>query len=206
MKMKKVVLYGIGALCVGLFSSCVSTEPQYSDATEARVLGMGVGSYDLQQNAIVMVDSLLANPVLDRKLAQQFPGKTPTISVTQIKNETMQLGLNMKSLSNTISTKLINSGKFDFMDLDTNPELLGVLTGMMDSPLTDEKKMIPLGTHDTPDYILNGTLVEMRESSGKVRETYLKLTLRLFNLRTGKIDWADEHEIRKTQRRSSVGW
>ena len=46
----------------------------------------------------------------------------------------------------------------------------------------------------------------MRESSDNVRETYLKLTLRLFNLRTGKIDWADDHEIRKTQRRSSVGW
>lgn len=206
MKMNKVVLCGFGALCMGLFSSCVSTQPQYGDASEARVLGMGVGSYDLQQNTIVMVDSLLANPVLDRKLAQQFPGKTPTISVTQIKNETMQLGLNMKSLSDAISTKLINSGKFDFMDINTNPELLGVLTGMMDSPLTDEKKMIALGTHDTPDYILNGTLVEMRESSDNARETYLKLTLRLFNLRTGKIDWADDHEIRKTQRRSSVGW
>lgn len=62
MKMNKVVLCGFGVLCVGLFASCVSTQPQYGDASEARVLGMGVGSYDLQQNTIVMVDSLLANP------------------------------------------------------------------------------------------------------------------------------------------------
>jgi uncharacterized protein (TIGR02722 family) len=206
MTMKKCVFYAFAALGLAFFSSCTSTQPRYGDASEARILGMGVGSYDLQQNTVAMVDSLLANPVLDRKLTQQFPGKTPTISVTQIKNETMQLGLNMKSLSDAISTRLINSGKFDFMDLNTNPELLGVLVNMMDSPLTDESKMIALGTHDTPDYILNGTLVEMRESSGKIRETYLKLTMRLFNLRTGKIDWADDHEIRKTQRKSSVAW
>jgi hypothetical protein len=45
----------------------------------------------------------------------------------------------------------------------------------------------------------------MREGDSWSKESYYKLTMQLVNKKTGKIDWADEQEIRKESKRPVFG-
>ena len=115
---------GIAALTVLLATGC-STTVGYRDAGEATTMSRNFSRADLQQSVMAMVDSMLANPVLQRKLGQQFPNRYPTISIPPgaLKNETYQMGLNLASLTDSIRTKLINSGVFEFVDVQSDAML-----------------------------------------------------------------------------------
>lgn len=189
---------------VALLSGCATTVG-YRDAGEASTMTTQFSRADIQQNIMAMVDSMLTSPGLDRKLSQQFAGKTPTISVTHIRNETYQMGLNLTAMTDSIRTKLINSGKFDFIDTSSDEEMMAEMMRDHNSALTDQSQTVAFGQQASADYILNGTLVEMQESAGRTKESYYKLNMNLINKRTGKIDWADEKEIRKARTKAAFG-
>ncbi|NMA43816.1 MAG: hypothetical protein GX946_10605 [Oligosphaeraceae bacterium] len=195
------------ALSAAFLLSC-RTHLSYADPQEARIISTKLGAYDLQQNAVAMVDSLLSNPVLNRKLAEQFPdGKRPVISVQGLVNDTRQLNLKLDAITNSISTRLINSDKFEFMDLPANNEALVQIIADIMSGIGDESRKAQLiGMQDRPDYILTGVVQEISESSSRVSDSYYKLTMRLVNLQTFKFDWAEEHDIRKTQTKAKFGY
>lgn len=188
------------------FTGC-TTVTTYQDAGEASTLTTDFSRSDLQQNVMAMVDSMLANPVLDRRLtefAAQNNNRTPIISVTAIDNQTGEF-IDGSAILNSISSKLLNSGKFDFVDLGAREDMSRIIASGQLDPLVDSSKAVKPGTQVSPDYMLNGSIMEMRESSGRLSESYFKLTMKLHNLRTGRIDWMDEKEIRKQGKRPIFG-
>lgn len=201
-----IVLAAVGLGAVVLLSGCATTVG-YRDAGEVATLNRGFGRSDLQQNVMAMVDSMLTSPGLQRKLQAQFAGRTPTISIPAgaLRNETYQMGLNLASLTDSIRTKLINSGMFDFIDTTTDEMNMEEMMRDHDSALTDQGQTVAFGTQAVADYQLYGRLVEMQEEGGRTRESYYKLTMQLKNKRTGKLDWADEKEIRKQSKRPGFG-
>ena len=44
------------------------------------------------------------------------------------------------------------------------------------------------------------------KQDGSDKDVYYKMTMRLMDLETGLIEWADETEIRKKQSKSLIGW
>lgn len=205
MKMAKLLaVAGVAALSALLGTGC-STTVGYRDAGEATTLTRDFSRADLQQSVMSMVDSMLANPVLQRKLGQQFPDRYPTISIPPgaLKNETYQMGLNLASLTDSIRTKLINSGVFEFVDVQADAMLQNEM--QRDMVMGASSDVIETGQQAVADYILYGTLTEMRESAGRTKESYYKLTMQLVNKKTGRMDWADEKEIRKQSQRPVFG-
>lgn len=187
-----------------LVAGCVaSSRSVYRDPGEVRAPSTDMSSYDLQQCAAAMVDSMLSNPSLDRKLARQFPGETPTVSVLPIRNETYQPGLNLNSMMDSIRTRLIQSDKFEFVDRTEDARVAAELVLDQDSPLTDESRAVGFKTQAVAHYLLTGRLVEIVDPDRRQREVYYKLTLQLLNKRSGKVDWIDEKEIRKVGARLS---
>lgn len=207
--MKIKFFLAIAAISFSLFfiSGC-NTTLGYADAQEARIHSTGVGAYDIQQNVVAMVDSLLSNPVFARKMREQFPdGKRPVISVQPLINDTRQLNLKLDAITNSISTRLINSDKFEFMDLPANNEVyVGIISDIMSGIGNPARQANLLGMQDRPDYILTGQLQEISESSGRTKDSYYKLTMRLVNLQTFKFDWAEENDIRKVRTKSKFGF
>ncbi|MDY0177114.1 MAG: hypothetical protein RBT25_09520 [Lentisphaeria bacterium] len=201
------IVFTLTALGAVFLTGC-RTQLGYADPQEARILSTRLGAYDLQQNAIAMIDSLLSNPVFNRKLAEQFPdGRRPVISVQGLINDTRQLNLKLDAITNSISTRLINSDKFEFMDLPANNEaLLQIIADIMGGVGDEARKAQLLGMQDRPDYILTGQVQEISESDSRVSESYYKLTMRLVNLQTFKFDWAEENDIRKTQTKARFGY
>lgn len=207
MTIHSLINAALAVATITLISGCQS-QLGYANPQEARIISTNVGAYDLQQHAVTMVDSLLSNPVLNRKLREQFPdGKRPVISVQPLINDTRQLNLKLDAITNSISTRLINSDKFEFMDLPANNEVyVQIISDITSGIGNDARKAQLIGMQDRPDYILVGQLQEISESNDRVKDSFYKLTMRLVNLQTFKFDWAEENDIRKVQTRARFGY
>lgn len=204
----KIVLESMAfGVAIAIAGGCVTTgESPYRDPTEARGRPTDFSSYDLQQCAAAAIDSMLSNRGLDQRLREQFPGRRPVIAVTPVRNETYQLGLRLDSMSATIRSRLVNSGKFDFVDRGTDRLVTEELVRDMESPLVADGEANGFKTQVAANYLLTGSLVEIRDGDGRTHDTYYKLTLNLLNKRTGMIDWSGEKELRKVSTRPAVGW
>ncbi len=184
-----------------IFGAGCTTRVRYGDATSAQPMSTDFGSSDLQQIAAAMVDSLLGSPAVVRVTA----ARTPVLLVDRVKNKTMQ-HIDTESVTDSIRTKLIQSGKFRFLDRTTDQAALDEFAAQRESGLVDPAKAVAMGTQFGAEYILTANLSQIDQRLGKKTDVYYKFTMNLKNLRTGLLDWADEKEIRKTADRSMFGW
>ncbi len=187
---------GIGLIVVAgalaLTTGCRSTKVRYGDPTASEPLSTDFGSSDLQQIAAAMVDSLLA----DADVRAATTSRKPVMLVAKVKNKTMQ-HIDTESLTDSIRTKLIQSGKFSFIDRTTDQEALDEFTAQQESGLVDPAKAVPMGTQAGAEFILTANLAEIAQKAGNKTDVWYKFTMNLKNLRSGILDWADEKEIRK---------
>ncbi len=183
-----IVVAGVLALSVG----CRSMKVQYGDATSAEPISTDFGSSDLQQIAAAMVDGLLANA----DVIEATSARKPIMLVDRVKNKTMQ-HIDTEALTDSIRTKLIQSGKFKFIDRTTDQAALDEFHAQTDSGLVDPDKGVPMGMQFGAEYILTSNLAEISQQAGNKTDVWYKFTMNLKNLRTGMLDWAQEKEIRK---------
>ena len=190
--------------CVSTSDSQYSDSP-YRDPTEVRGRGTDFSSYDFQQSAIAMVDLMLSNANLERKIREQFDGKPPVVAIMPVVNRTHRI-FEFRSMELAIESKLVNSNKFDFIDRKAENILAEEKTHDAESVLTNEAGATDFGNLARADYLLTGEINEFLDSYGRTHDRYYKLTMKLLNKKTGKIDWSGEKEIRKVATRPSIGW
>ena len=204
--MKMVKSIGLSVLALAFAEGCAtSPESPYRDPGEVRGGGTDFTSYDFQQSAIAMVDSMLSNAELDRKIKAQFAAATPVVAIMPVSNRTYRI-FDLRGLAQAVESKLVNSGRFEFVDRDAESIIVSEKIHDADSALTGNAEVSDFGGAARADYLLTGELNEIRDSYGKTRESYYRLTMKLLNKKTGKIDWVGEKEIRKVSTRPAVGW
>ena len=190
--LKLVVAVGLLAL---LASGCRTTV-EYGDATSSKPISTDFGSSDLQQIAATMVDSMLVDEVL-QDISVDGP---PLLIVDTVKNKTMQ-HIDTESVTDSIRTKLIRSRKFSFQDRTTEAALNEELAYQQGAA----KDAVAQGQQDAPRYMLTSNLTEIEQNQGRVKDVYYKYTMSLRDLKSGRIIWADEKEIRKQRTKSILG-
>lgn len=184
-----ILLAAVGILATG----CQSTpKVSYGDAQAIETVTTDFGSTDLQQIAEKMVDSLLVFP----PIVQETSLRRPVLLVDKVKNKTMQ-HIDTESLTDSIRTKLIRSGKFRFADRTTDAQLIEEVKIQQDSGMVDPATATEFGKQIGPEYMLTANLSEIKKSAGRTTDVYYKFTMNLKNLKTGILEWADEKEIRK---------
>ena len=200
--MKGIRLVGGAALAGALLmaAGCAGMKVRYGDPTSAEPLSTDFGSSDLQQIASAMVDSLLA----DEAVRAAVGSRKPVLLVAKVKNKTMQ-HIDTEALTDTIRTRLIQSGRFAFIARTTDQEALDEFTAQQESGLVDPAKAVPMGAQFGAEYILTANLAEIAQKAGTRTDIWYKFTLNLKNLRTGLLDWAEEKEIRKVGERRWFG-
>ncbi len=198
--MKPYVKHGMMMVAVLALAAGCATSTEYGDATSAKPLTADFGSSDLQQIAAAMTDSLLVFPAVVEVTAV----RRPVLLVDKVKNKTMQ-HIDTESLTDSIRAKMIKSGKFQFIDRTTDAAALEEMRIQQDSGLVDPAKAVPYGKQSGAEYLLTANLSEIRQQAGKITDVYYKFTMNLKNLRTGIIEWSDEKEIRKLEKRPIFG-
>ena len=99
---------------------------------------------------------------------------------------------------------MLNSGKFRFVDMDGVESVREQLNFQNNDELVNQSTAIQFGKWSER----NTCYMEIYLASLKMRgviDVYYKMTMRLMDLKTGLIEWADETEIRKQESKSFLG-
>lgn len=193
---KAVIITSISTLVLGGCASRV----EYGDAQAVETVTADFGSSDLQLIALDMVDSLLTFPPIVAATEQ----RRPVIFVDRIKNKTTE-HIDTESITDTISTKILRSGKFRFVDMTKVQAVRDQLDFQQESGMVDPAQAVRIGQQIGAEYMLYGNLSSIVKRADDTKDVYYKFTLKLMHLETGIVEWQDEKEIRKTRERSLFG-
>lgn len=200
--MKKQILVTAIALSISLLSACANKPVvRYGDAAAVETTDINFGSTDLQTIVKKMTDSLLQSPVVGTMTANT----RPVVFVEKIKNKTSE-HIDTESVTDSISTQLLRSGKFRFVDMTKVDAVVDQLKYQNDGGMVDPSKAIQFGQQTGAEYMLYGNLSSIVKNNADKSDVYYKFTMRLLDLRSGLVEWADESEIRKTRSKELVGW
>lgn len=200
--MNKTPLLVICAVSASLLLAGCAQKVSYQDPQGVETVNANFGSTDLQKIANNMADSMLSSPVLQRLTAD---GHIPVLYVDGIKNKTSE-HIDTESITDSISTKLIQSGKFQFVDMSRVNAVRKQLNYQQHGGLVDPNKAIQFGHQVGAEYMLYGDLSSIVKTNSDEKDVYYKMTMRLMDLKTGLIVWADETQIRKDAVKSLFGW
>ncbi|EEX66892.1 penicillin-binding protein activator LpoB [Vibrio metoecus] len=195
MKKSVIALLGLAVILGGC-----SNKVSYGDAQAVETVNVDFGSTDLQKIAAEMVDSMMMSGSVS---AITRDGR-PIVFVERIKNKTSE-HIDTESITDTISTKMLNSGKFRFVDMDRVEAVRDQLNFQNNDELVNQSTAIQFGKMVGAQYMLYGNLSSIVKNEGSDKDVYYKMTMRLMDLQTGLIEWADETEIRKQQSKSLLG-
>ncbi len=188
----------LAAATLGLVA-CASVN--YGDAHAVETVNTDFGSTDLHLIAEKMVDSLLAAPITREATASS---RRPILFVERINNKTDQ-HIDTESVTDSISTKLMQAGKYRFVDMNKLEAVREQLHFQNADELSNAATAIKFGQMVGAEYMLYGNFSNISKRDGSTRDVYYKFTLKLMDLKTGLIEWQDEKEIRKTRSRGLFG-
>ena len=142
---------GFSALLLG---GCSSKQVvSYGDAQAVETTDISFGSTDLQKVANEMTASLISSPVVGT-LTQN---KRPVVFVERIKNKTSE-HIDTESITDSISTRVLNSGKFRFVDMSRVEAARKQIQFQQDGGMVDSSKAIQFGQQIGAEYMLYGNL------------------------------------------------
>jgi len=173
---------------------------KYGDAQSVETTTMDFGSTDLQAIAEKMVDSVLTFPPIVQLTAK----RRPVMFVEKIKNKTSE-HIDTESITDTISNKILRSGKFRFVDMTKVQAVREQLEYQNESGMVDPGKAMAMGKQIGAEFMLYGNMSAIKKRSSESKDVYYKFTLKLMNLETGILEWSDEKEIRKVREKSLFG-
>lgn len=131
-------------------------------------------------------------PKLDRK---------PTIAFLQIGNRTSQ-HVDTEGIAEKIMVSLVKLGRFQVVDRQLLKKQAQEIA-LVENQRIDVEGAVKLGNLVGADYFLTGDIMSIEKTSGATTIAYYKLTMRLVDVKTSVIVWADEKELKK---RSTKGW
>ena len=181
-----------------VLASCASgPKVSYGDATAVETTTTGFGSTDLQSIAAKLVDDLISFPPIVQMTAQ----RRPVVFVDKIKNKTTE-HIDTESITDSVQTKLLQSGKFRFVDMTAVKAVQEQMQFQMDSGMVDPNKAAAFGKQTGAEFMLYGNMSSIVKRNSSTKDVYYKFTLKLVNLESGIMEWAGEKEIRKTGEKS----
>lgn len=186
------------AVLAGTLAGCTSVK--YGDAGGVETTTADFGSTDLQQIATTMVDSLLTFPPIVEITAQ----RRPVMFVEKVKNKTSE-HIDTESVTDTISSRLLRSGKFRFVDMNKVAALEKQLQYQLESGNVSDESAVKRGRQIGAEFMMYGNLSSIVKRDGSTKDVYYKFTLKVMNVESGLVEWADEKEIRKTAKKSLFG-
>ncbi|MEN8139693.1 MAG: penicillin-binding protein activator LpoB [Thermodesulfobacteriota bacterium] len=199
--MKKVISLICLLAALTFINGCAkTTKIEYGDAKAVETTTMGFGSTDLQVIAADLVDELLAfGPIV-----AETKDRRPVVFVDKIRNKSTE-HIDTESITDSIQTKLIKSGKFRFVDMTAVAAVSDQFDFQYESGMVNPMQAIAFGKQVGAEYMLYGNLSSIIKRSERSQDSYYKFSLKMLNMESGILEWMGEKEIRKTAKKGFVG-
>ena len=193
-------IFAVGVMSVSLSGCMGGSNVKYGDAGAVETTTTDFGSTDLQKISEKMVDSLLTFPPIVEVTAK----RRPVMFVDTIKNKTSE-HIDTESVTDTISSRLLRSGKFRFVDMTKVAAVRKQMEFQQDSGMVKDETSVKMGQQIGAEYMLYGNLSSIVKRNSDSKDVYYKFTMKLMNIESGILEWSDEKEIRKTKKKSMFG-
>jgi penicillin-binding protein activator len=164
----------------------------YGDSKAVETVTNEFGSTDLQMIAEKMIGSLLEDPILANR---------PTMTLSVVRNKTSEY-IDTKAIMNTIQTALVKSRKVRFTrSADEMQAGVDELQRQNQSGLYKAAGKAKVGNMTAAKYSLEGEIVSIVKQNSSTKDVFYKMTLKVYDVEEGAIEWQEEKEIRKTSTR-----
>lgn len=198
---KRILLFPT-AILTALLTSCSTNRIDYVDPQGVDTTSINFNSNDLQTTTQKMLEGMLSSPAIAKITGND---KAPVVFFSTIKNETAE-HIKTEMLANTVSTEIINSGKFQFTDMSQAHKMKTQIDYQKQSGMVDQKTATKMGQQVGAEYMIYGSIADMQSINSDQQSLFFLITLKMINLKTGIIVWQDQKQIRKLQKRSTFGW
>ena len=201
----------IAAIAAALVLAGCSSQPnvEYVNPGSVDTTSIGFGSTDLQTTAQSMVTQMLTSPrvtaLTKQAVASGDQSKLPVIMLAGIQNNTNE-HIDTNSIENAISTRLINSGMFNFVAASKESTIAKELKFEHGSGMVNPATAAKVGQQVGAQYMLYGDISSIEQSNQDQESLYFQITMKLLDIQSGLIVWQGEKQIRKIASRQDVGW
>ncbi len=148
---------------------------------------------------------LLAEKMVMSLAELKLPAKSntakPVLAFLTIGNRTSQ-HIDTEGIAEKIMVALVKLGKFRIVDRELLKQQAKEIA-LQETQRIDVDGAVKLGSLIGADYFLTGDIMSIEKTRGATTLAYYKLTMRLVNVRTSEIVWAEEQELKK---KSSKAW
>ncbi len=124
----------------------------------------------------------------------------PTIAFLNIGNRTSQ-HIDTEGIAEKIMVALLKLGKFRIVDRELLKQQAKEIA-LQESQRIDVEGAVKLGQLIGADYFLTGDVMSIEKTKGATALAYYKLTMRLVDVQTSEIVWADEQELKKKSKKA----
>ncbi|MCD6311341.1 MAG: penicillin-binding protein activator LpoB [Elusimicrobia bacterium] len=182
-------------LCAALLTSCAGTS--YITPDTVTKYDSKFSDTDLKMMSSYMAESLKNSDVIRS-------GEKKVLGILHIKNKTSE-HINSDGIADKLMVNLLKTGKVKFANRENLKELIEEqrLSAM---GVVDESKAKEIGKLFGIDYFLSGFIESIEKKTSRSELTYYRLSLKLTDVETGEIVWADETELKKKSSKHIMDW
>ncbi|HDR00287.1 MAG TPA: hypothetical protein ENN51_08410 [candidate division WOR-3 bacterium] len=190
--MKRISAVVFALAVVGAMLSCAQSH--YVRPDEVTEWDASYTDTDLRMLAEEMVQSLSGASV------PAGEGERPVLAFLRIGNRTSQ-HIDTEGIADKIMVALVRIGRFDVVDRKVLEQQARELA-LVDLQRIDVEGAVRLGGVIGADHFLVGDLYSIEKAKASRELKYYNLTMRLVDVKTSRIIWAEEKEIKKSGTRS----
>ncbi|MCK4307346.1 penicillin-binding protein activator LpoB [candidate division WOR-3 bacterium] len=153
---------------------------------------------DLKLMSEKMVQSIAELAVIKHRDAP------PKIAMLNIGNRTSQ-HIDTEGIAEKIMVALLKTGAVRFVDRNLLKKMARE-KALVETQQIDVQDAVMLGQLVGANYFLAGDIMSIEKKKGTTYIAYYKLTLKLVDVKTSEIVWADEKEIKKSAKKGFFDW
>ena len=172
-----------------------SSDVSYGDAKAVETVNTDLGSTDIQMIAEKMTQGLIQTPEIQTAIK-----KRSLLMASPVQNKTSEY-FDTKLITDTVLTQLQKNGVKYVIEADNMQNQTDELRRQNQSGLYDKKKSVKVGKMQGAKYRLDGSISSIVKKTSNLKDVYYKMNFRLIEIETGIVEWSDEKEIRKSQKR-----
>lgn len=181
-----------------LLVACSGTDVNYDDPGQVETMDVQFGSTDLLQIAQEMTQSFTNS--------HDWGTERPRVVFGGVKNATTQ-HIDTVNITDTISTSLVQSGKFSVLAGEQGMGEIMKELGFQDSDRVNPATAAAYGKQLGAEFVLYGRFTEIRKEVDDKTNSWLKFTMSAVKVETRELVWADEKQISKTAEKTGLfGW
>jgi hypothetical protein len=182
-----------------LLMGCAGTSV-YVAPGETTQMGADFSDTDMRTMAQSMYNSLQSRLVKIR--APEEP--TPVVALLRVDNRTSE-HIDTDMIADKLQVELLRAGTLRFVDRSRIKDMAREFD-LGGSGFIDPDKAKSAGKALGADYFLYGELGSIKKSEGKTALNYYRLSMKMTNLETDELVWAEDFEVKKMYKKPAIEW